>query len=76
MGIVDKTRGNVVAGDVAYFGSHKITWGSAAPTTGYWGAGDICFSTTPTASTSTDMGWVCVTTGEPGTWEPWGDIGT
>lgn len=76
MSITEKTRGALVGGVVIYLGSHKLTWGTAAPTTGVWAAGDICFSETPTASTASDIGWVCVTAGEPGTWEPWGDVGT
>lgn len=74
MGIVEKTRGNVVGGNIAYLGSHKLTWGSAAPTAGNWEAGDICFNTAPTANTATDTGWTCTATGTPGTWKAFGNV--
>lgn len=43
---------------------------SAAPTTGTWTIGDICWNSAPTASNN--LGWVCVTAGTPGTWTPFG----
>jgi len=76
MGITDKNRGTIAGGAVLYLGSHRLMWGSAAPSAGAFTVGDICFNTAPTASTATDMGWVCTVSGSPGTWEPWGDIGT
>lgn len=45
----------------------KITYGTAAPTTGTWARGDQVWSTTPAAGGS--PGWVCVTGGTPGTWK-------
>jgi hypothetical protein len=49
------------------FGSNHMTWGAAAPSTGTWAAGDICWNTGVTASTS--PGWVCTTAGSSGgTW--------
>jgi len=50
----------------------KVSRRSAAPTTGQWVRGDIVYSTTPTAGGF--IGWVCVTSGTPGTWKQFGDI--
>lgn len=47
-------------------------YGSAAPTTGTWRAGDIVYSTAPAAGGS--IGWVCTTAGMPGTWKSFGSI--
>ena len=48
------------------FGALVMTYGTAAPTTGTWADGDICFMTAPTATGV--PGWVCTTAGSPGTW--------
>lgn len=40
--------------------------GTAAPTTGYWRAGDRIWQSAPAASAP--MGWICTATGSPGTW--------
>ena len=50
----------------------KIDYGSAAPTAGPWVQGDIVFNTTAAASGT--VGWVCVTSGSPGTWKTFGTI--
>lgn len=47
-------------------GPNSITFGSAAPTTGTWVTGDVCFSTVPGASAP--AGWSCSGGGTPGTW--------
>jgi len=44
---------------------------TAAPTTGTWSRGDIAWNTNPT-STSSPVGWVCITAGTPGTWAAFG----
>lgn len=49
-----------------------IGHGSAAPTTGTWTRGDIILNDTPSASGT--IGWVCTTSGTPGTWKTWGTI--
>lgn len=46
--------------------------GTAAPTTGEWTRGDIRWNSEPSAGGV--IGWVCVTTGTPGTWKEWGLI--
>ena len=44
--------------------------GTAAPVAGTWARGWIRWNTTPTAGAP--VGWVCITAGTPGTWEPFG----
>ena len=44
----------------------------AAPTTGTYASGDIIFNSAPTAGGF--IGWVCVTSGTPGTWKTFGAI--
>ncbi len=46
--------------------------GTAAPTIGTWPLGWIIWNSNPVAGEN--IGWVCVTGGTPGTWEPWGLI--
>lgn len=40
---------------------------TAAPTSGTWIRGDVVWNSTPSAGGA--PGWVCVTTGTPGTWK-------
>lgn len=51
---------------------NKIVWFSAAPTQGNWLRGDIVYNTSPAASGT--IGWVCTSSGTPGTWKTWGTI--
>lgn len=46
--------------------------GAAVPSVGAWLQGDDVFSTVPAAAGK--RGWVCVTSGSPGTWKQWGVI--
>jgi hypothetical protein len=39
---------------------------SAAPTTGQWNVGQMIWNTSPTSTSQ--LGWVCTTAGNPGTW--------
>ncbi|NBW14828.1 MAG: hypothetical protein EBR82_43195 [Caulobacteraceae bacterium] len=48
-------------------------YGSPAPVAGTWNSGDIMFSTNP--QTGINAGWVCVASGTPGTWLPFGQAG-
>lgn len=50
----------------------KEAYGSAAPTSGDWNAGDIVYHTAPAASGH--IGWICVETGAPGVWKTFGVI--
>lgn len=53
-------------------GSKIHSYGTVAPTTGTWAVGDIVYNTSPAASGY--IGWVCVTSGTPGTWKGFGLI--
>jgi hypothetical protein len=46
---------------------NKVGYGTAIPTTGTWYRGNIVWNTTPSAGGV--PGWMCVTTGTPGTWK-------
>jgi hypothetical protein len=48
------------------------TFNSAAPTLGEWRRGDIVYHTAPSAGGN--VGWVCVESGTPGTWQTFGTI--
>ena len=47
--------------------------GTAAPTGGYWRVGEIVWHSSPAAGRN--IGWVCTTEGNPGTWKTFGTIG-
>jgi hypothetical protein len=61
-----------VNGDVS-IGGKKFTNGIAAPTTGSFQVGDMCWNSAPTLNSY--VGWICVTAGVPGQWAPFGMIG-
>jgi hypothetical protein len=46
---------------------------TAPPTAGTWTVGQIVFNSAPTAGGV--IGWVCTTSGSPGTWKEFGQIG-
>jgi hypothetical protein len=50
----------------------RIINDSVAPVSGRWNHGDICYNTNPTMEGY--IGWVCVQSGEPGKWCPFGLI--
>lgn len=50
----------------------KHTAASAAPTTGTWQRGEVIWNNSPSAGGY--VGWVCVTSGTPGTWKQFGAI--
>lgn len=53
----------------------KTSWASGSPSTGSAVSGDIVWSTDPSnVSNARTLGWVCTTTGSPGTWTPIGAI--
>jgi len=60
--------------ELKYNGSNWVSIGydSAAPLTLAWERGSIVYNTSPSASGS--IGWVCVTSGTPGTWKTFGAI--
>lgn len=68
--------GQLSAVDNPIAGRSDITIGfptaAAAPTTGAHVRGEIVLNSAPSASGT--IGWVCVTSGSPGTWKAWGTI--
>lgn len=54
----------VFAGENVVTTPNTVVYGSAAPTTGDWYKGDLVWNTSPTSI----IGWVCTTSGTPGTW--------
>ncbi|MEM9652254.1 MAG: hypothetical protein AAGA65_09180 [Actinomycetota bacterium] len=56
----------------ATIGTAEHGYGTAAPTTGHYNLGDIIWNTAPAAAGV--VGWVCVTSGAPGTWKSFGTI--
>jgi hypothetical protein len=49
------------------FAGWHMTRGAAAPTSGTWARGDVCWNTGVAAAGS--PGWICTTAGSPGTWK-------
>ncbi len=58
-------RGFIIGGGGAY---QRLLGGLEAPIAGAWIAGDTMFNATPAIGAA--IGWRCVTSGSPGTWEP------
>ena len=58
--------------DLTYvkIGNTKHTYAVAAPESGAWIRGDICWNIEPSAGGT--VGWVCTTAGSPGTWKIFG----
>jgi hypothetical protein len=51
----------------------RFSNGTAYPNTGNWSKGDIVWNSNPQATSF--IGWVCVMSGTPGHWKPFGNIG-
>jgi hypothetical protein len=54
--------------------NRRFTEGMAAPQAGQWSKGDIVWNSDPKETNY--IGWVCITSGTPGAWKPFGYIGT
>ena len=67
----DPSLGLAVAGNMM-FANKTFSTGDSAPTSGQHQKGDICWNTDPI--TSSYIGWVCVVSGTPGEWKPFGLI--
>jgi hypothetical protein len=67
----DPTVDLAIKGNIS-FADKKFTTGTGAPVTGMATKGDVCWNSDPAEFTY--IGWVCVATGEPGTWLPFGAI--
>jgi hypothetical protein len=50
-----------------YKAGQAVAYSTAEPSSGIWNQGDICWNTTPSAGGT--PGWMCVTSGTPGTWK-------
>ena len=61
-----------VAGSVKFQGKLQ-TIGTSAPSSGEFNKSDIVWNTNPTVGQY--VGWICVKSGNPGLWEPFGKIG-
>jgi hypothetical protein len=59
-------NGNVI------LGGKKFTTGTEAPTVGNGTQGDICWNSNPQPNSY--VGWICISSGAPGTWMPFGMI--
>jgi len=55
------------------FNNKLQTHGTKQPSAGNYNKGDICWNTEP--RTGQPIGWVCIVTGTPGEWRPFGIIG-
>jgi len=64
------TASELVDGIYYPYGGEKMFFTSAIPTAGTHAKGDVGFNNNP--SSGDPRGWVCVTAGTPGTWEPLG----
>lgn len=63
--------GRIPKVDYRPYPKNIVTWGTAAPTTGAWKQGDMVQNSTPSAGGP--EGWICVSTGSPGTWAAFGN---
>jgi hypothetical protein len=67
--------GALLSGASSYYqsnGETDIYYGTAAPVSGTYKQGDILHNVSPVASGF--IGFVCVASGTPGTWKPYGPI--
>lgn len=71
VGVKNPTEQFEVAGNVR-FGNRLFTQGNAAPSAGNFQKGDIVWNTDPKPESY--IGWVCVVSGNPGVWAPFGLI--
>jgi len=67
----DPTVNFSVHGDIKV-ADRRFTNGTAQPTQGSYEVGDICWNTVPQKGSY--IGWVCVSSGNPGVWAPFGEI--
>lgn len=64
---------NLAVNGAVSFNNKKFITGVAVPTTGSFIKGDICWSENPIEDGH--VGWVCIRSGAPGEWKPFGAIG-
>lgn len=61
-----------VVGAIKFQGKKQMV-GDGIPTTGLYNIGDMVWSDSP--KPNGNLGWICVRTGTPGEWKPFGAIG-
>ena len=71
IGVKNPTEQLEVAGNMK-MGNRLFANGSQAPTEGNYQAGDIVWNSTPKIDGY--VGWICITSGNPGQWQPFGKI--
>jgi hypothetical protein len=71
VGVKNPTEQLEVAGNMK-LGNRLFANGDSAPTDGQYQKGDIVWNTNPKVDTY--VGWICITSGSPGTWRPFGNI--
>lgn len=67
LGTMGANSGAIIAHDAT---GRSQVWGTAAPTTGTWKAGDVYWNIAMVSGGP--MGWKCVVAGTPGTWDEFG----
>ena len=67
------SRANLQVNGAVKFNNKLQTHGSSFPDSGSFNKGDIVWNTEP--RTGSYIGWVCIQSGAPGLWEPFGKIG-
>jgi hypothetical protein len=73
-GVTIKYKGNEIDPDiVTESGDYRLSnFYTAIPTSGKWAIRKIIYIKTPVAGGK--IGWICLTSGTPGTWKPFGPI--
>ena len=74
---INGTQLKLTDGDLAVKNSisvngRVITWSDRPPVTGNWTKGSIVYNTE--IGPETNLGWVCIESGEPGEWRTFGKI--
>lgn len=66
--VIDRSKMSLLKGVSLY----AFEAGNAAPTEGYHTLGEVVYNTSP--ASGSPVGWVCIETGNPGTWKEFGTI--
>jgi len=70
--VLEWKRTVILDGSRDSYDMNVVCLGTAAPVAGQWFVGDTVYDSTPSAGGT--MGWVCTTSGSPGTWKTFGTI--
>lgn len=66
--VIDRSKMSLLKGVSLY----AFEAGNAAPTEGYHTLGEVVYNSSP--ASGSPVGWVCIATGNPGTWKEFGTI--